>query len=472
MNIDNIKTIYFTGIKGVGMTSLACIAKDYGIAVTGSDIEEVFVTDEILAKKNILVQTGFSKENIKNVDLLIYSAGHQGADNIEVVTAKQQNIPTITFGEALGLFFNTKAIGISIAGVGGKTSTSAMLATVFESAQQNPSYMIGVGEIPSLPLSGKYNNRGSVFISEADEYACSPTNHNPKFYYQNPKIIILTNLAFDHPDIYTDKQHTLHTFQDFAEKLPHDGVLIANYDSLMVRELVELLRNSDQFEGQIITYGQDLQSDWQLLDYKIQNQQATFRLDNADDQKFEFKLDVPGIYNAHNAIATIITSLHLGLSVEQIQTGLLKFTGTKRRFEKIGEQDSNLFYDDYAHHPDEIKATLKAARQWFGDKKIITIFQPHTFSRTKALFDQFVDSFTDSDQTIILDIFPSAREPFDDSITSEMLVHAISSSHSHQNINYAQDFVRVMDLLQLDNLQNTIVITMGAGNVYKLWEKI
>lgn len=487
MNLQNLKKIYFTGIKGVGMTALACIAKDFGMEVGGSDVGDSFVTDQILQKKGISIDKGFKIDNINSriehkstsdlpekdvIDLLVYTAAHQGENNPEVKAAKYLNIPSLTFGEALGRFFNTKSTGISVAGVGGKTSTSAMLTTVLENAQQNPSYMIGVGEIPSLDFPGKYNHQGSVFISEADEYACSTTNHNPKFYYQNPQLIILTNLAFDHPDIYKDKQHTLQTFFDFACKLPADGKLIANLDSQMVQDLLIMLRASDKFEGKIITYGENPLADWQLVDYVIKNQQAYLTIDDPDDERYQLKLNIPGIYNAKNAIATLIASIELKLDLQQVQFGLLKFIGTKRRFEKIGENGSNLFYDDYAHHPDEIKVTLKAARKWFDNKKIITIFQPHTFSRTKALFQNFVNSFEDSDQTIILDIFPSAREPFDDSINSQMLTKAIQEQYPHQKISYAKDFDQVLDLLQLEKLQNTVVITMGAGDVYKLHQKI
>jgi UDP-N-acetylmuramate--alanine ligase len=460
LDLKNIKKVHFTGIKGVGMTALACIAKDYGLSVTGSDTNENFVTDEILQKKGIEWSPGFSAQKIENLkaDLLIYTAAHSGEENIEVIKAAHLQIPVMSQGQALGVFTQSKST-ISIAGVGGKTTVTALLATIFENAGEYPSFMIGAGEIPSLEYPGKFNPKGKVFIIEADEYQCSPTNHNPKFYYQNPKVIVLPNLAFDHPDVYKDEIKTLQTFKEFITRIPLDGVLIANIDSPMIKQLIHNL------DIPVITYAINSQANYQITNITTDNLKTSFTLNDNSGNSKTYVTNLIGEMNIKNTVAAIIVSKIFKISDDLIQDGILKYKSLKRRLEKVAQINSTILLDDYAHHPDELKATLQALKANYKDKKIIAIFQPHTYSRTRALLNDFAHSFKQADEVLITPIFASARETNNNEITSETLVNEISKYH--RQVKLVKDCGQCKDYLNLDKIKNSIIITIGAGDIYK-----
>ena len=442
------------------MTALACIAKDFGMEVSGSDLGEKFVTDQVLEKKKITWKIGFKPTVIEESkpDLVVYGAAHQGENNPEVMKAKELGIAVLTQGEVLGLFFN-RQLGISICGVGGKTSTAAMLATILEKADFHPSYMVGAGSVSSLAFPGRYDKKGKIFITEADEYACSVKDKTPKFCYQKPKIIILTNLAFDHPDIYRDEGETLEVFKNFIQTLPKDGKLIANGDSSLIRRLLKKVK------APVLTYGTKPEVDYLLTNYRIKDGKGYFSLKEFDQ---EFCLRVPGLHNALNAAGAIIAARLIGVGEKAISQGLKQFLGTKRRFEKIGQINSTLLYDDYAHHPLQLRPTLKAAKQWLPNKKIIAIFQPHTYSRTKAFLAEFAKSFDQADQVIITDIFASAREKDNLGITSQDLVRAIKVNQ--KNVIYCPGKKEVIKYLEKQDLKDTAIFTLGAGNIF-LWHK-
>ena len=459
-DLKDIKKIHFVGIKGVGMTPLACIAKDFGMEVSGSDVEEKFVTDQVLEKKKITCEIGFRPTVVEEgrPDLVVYGAAHQGENNPEVKKAKKLGIAVLTQGEVLGLFFN-RQLGISICGVGGKTTTAAMLATILEKADFHPSYMVGAGSVSSLAFPGKYDKRGKIFITEADEYACSVKDKTPKFCYQKPKMIILTNLAFDHPDVYHDEEETLRVFKNFIQTLPKDGKLIANGDSSLIRQLIK------KVTVPVLTYGTKPEVDYLLTNYQIKDGKGYFSLKGLNQ---EFCLRVPGLHNGLNAAGAIIAAKLVGVEEKAISQGLDQFLGTKRRFEKIGQIKSTLLYDDYAHHPLQLRATLKAAKQWLPNKKIIAIFQPHTYSRTKALLKEFAKSFDQADQVIITDIFASAREKDNLGITSQDLVEVIKVNQ--KNVIYCPNKKATIEYLKKQDLENTAIFTLGAGDIF-LWHR-
>jgi UDP-N-acetylmuramate-alanine ligase len=258
MDLKKLKYIHFVGIKGVGMTALALCAQDLKIRVTGSDVEEKFVTDEILKKRKIKWRKGFKKENIVGQpDLVITTSAHQGLANPEVKVASKSGIKTITYGEALGMFMKGK-VGISACGVGGKTTTAAMMATILEEAKLKPSFVIGAGNIPSLGAPGRYA-KGKHFVAEADEYVTSPgIDNRPKFLFQSPKIIVVTNIEHDHPDVYPDLEAITNAFRSFSKKIPRDGVLVACVDNENVRHLLKEIKVPVQ------TYGFSQKADWQI----------------------------------------------------------------------------------------------------------------------------------------------------------------------------------------------------------------
>jgi len=461
IDLKDFRHLHFTGLKGVGMTALALCFKDMDKLISGSDTDEEFVTDAILRKSGISVGVGFLKARIEKEkpDLLIYTAAHQGEENPEVKAAKQAGIPVLTYAETLGEFMKQKR-GISVCGVGGKSTVSAMIATVLTKAKLDPAFAVGVGNIPAVGVPGKWG-RGEWFVAEADEYTTSPQDETPKMIYQYPEIIVLPNLEFDHPDVYPDFAATQKAFLQFIHQLPQKGVLVAGIDNLHVARLIPRVKRT------VITYGFSDEADGQVKTTKLVDQVQKFIVKHNSKTIF-LKLPVPGRFNAANATAALVVAERLGVPYKEIVTGLKQFTGTKRRFEKIAAVGSTLLYDDYAHHPLEIKATLKAARKWLPGKKILAIFQPHTYSRTKALFSEFTKSFEDADEVILTDIYASARETDDLGMSGEKLTQA--TRKYHREVQFCSNKAAVIECLGKKDLKQTAIFTLGAGDIF-LWHK-
>jgi UDP-N-acetylmuramate--alanine ligase len=469
--MSKIKNIHFVGIKGVGMTPLAIIAKEAGFVVSGSDLGEEFITDALLRKVGIEPLAGFSEDHLQGCDLVITTGAHGGFDNVEIIRAKELGIPVWTQGEAVGKFmegelFKQAFQGISIAGSHGKTTTTAMIATVLKENKQNPTFLIGTGNIPSLGSSGHFA-KGKYFVAEADEYATEPKyDKTSKFLWQHPQIGVITNIEFDHPDLYESMDQLDKAFLDFANNIKPEGTLVACEDD---PETTKVLK---QYSGKVITYGFSENADFCLQRVSVSPEKTFFWVKAKETQLGEFSLNIAGEQNALDALATIVVCLELGLSLESIKKGLLAFRGTERRSEFIGKTPLGaLVYDDYAHHPTEIKSTLTSFKKMYPNKKIVCIFQPHTYSRTKSLFEQFASSFNTASELILTDIFPSLRELADDTVSSKLLADSVS--RIQKNVIYLPklvDVVKYLDQKKLDN--NFIIITMGAGDVYKIGKEI
>jgi len=466
-----IKNIHFVGIKGVGMTPLAIIAKEAGFVVSGCDLGEKFITDPLLEKAEIEPLIGFSKSHLETCDLLIITGAHGGFENMEAVRAKELRIPIWTQGEAVGKFMEGELLGnnfegISVAGSHGKTTTSAMIATVLKENKQDPTFLIGTGDIPSLGSSGHFG-KGKYFVAEADEYATEPKyDHTPKFLWQHPQIGVITNIDFDHPDLYASMEQLRNAFLDFAKNIKSSGVLVVCADDLEVIKMIK------QYSGEIITYGFSKNADFNIQKVSVAPEKTFFWVNTKDTLLGEFSLNIAGEQNALNALAAIIVCLELGISVENIKKGLLAFKGTKRRSEFIGKTASGaLIYDDYAHHPTEIKSTLASFRKMYPNKKIVCIFQPHTYSRTKSLFEQFIASFNFASELILVDIFPSLREIVDNTVSSKILADSVS--RIQKDVLYIAKLEDVVKYLDQKNFNDSyIIITMGAGDVYKIGKEL
>ena len=468
---NKIKKIHFVGIKGAGMTPLSIIAKEAGISVTGSDVSESFITDGQLKKAGITPLIGFSKGRVLDSDLVVTTSAHKGLDNIEVKEAEKRNIPVLTQAEALGRFqkgeiFGKKYFGISVAGSHGKTTTSAAVATILLENGMDPSYSIGTGNIPSLGLSGHFG-KGKYFIAEADEYFTDVVYKKfPKFYFQSPKMIVVTNIDFDHPDVYRSIDQIREVFLKFARELPNDGVLIACGDGEENRKFLA------GFDGKKITYGFSPDNDFILERVSFSNELMFFWVKSQDTSLGQFSTKVFGRHNGLNCLGAAVAGLEVGLSVEQVKKGLKNFSGTERRQEFLGTTSGGvLIYDDYAHHPEEIKSTLSAFRSIFPKHKIISVFQPHMYSRTIKLFDKFSHSFVDADEVIILEVFPSFREKKDPNFSSLLLSDEIRKNGKKSL--YLPNKSDVIKYLSSQSfIPNTLIITMGAGDIYKAGEKL
>lgn len=446
------------------MTALAILAKEQGIKVTGSDVDEDFPTQEALKKFKITPLSGFKKENlIGKPDLVVVTGAHGGMSNPEAEAARNLGFKVLMHAQALAEFMEGKK-GIAVAGSHGKTTVAAMIAHILTKSGLDPSFAVGCGDIKSLGKAG-HAGRGEYFVAEADEYVTDPgQDPTPRFFWLNPEIAVITNIEYDHPDAYKDIKQVEQAFLTFAQKISREGLLVAGIDNENVRAILP------QIKTRIETFGFSPLSDYQITRVAFGQGKTWFWLMHEGIDLGQFSLNVPGKLNALNAAAAAIAANFIGISWDKIRENLGTFTGTKRRFEKIGEKEGIEFFDDYAHHPSQIKSTLEAARAWFPQAKIFGVFQPHTFSRTKALFGEFAQCFSRADKVIVTDIYPSAREKFDPEINSRLLVNEIQK-HKPGAI-YLPQMEKVVEYLQKEAEAGDIIITMGAGDIYRLHEKL
>lgn len=453
------KRAYLIGIKGVAMTALAVYLKEAGYSVTGSDVSEVFLTDSVLKKADIPVLDGFKKSNIdRGIDVVVATGAHGGMTNIEAVTAGEYKIPVYMHGRYLGKLMENKT-GISIAGCHGKTTTSAIIASILSHSKYKPSYLIGTAGINDLGPAGNYG-KSKYFVAEADEYmTCPLTDPTPRFLWQTPHILVITNIDYDHPDAYRNLSDVKEAYMKLTKKVSANGVIITSYDDSNVRSLIS------RFEPECITYGFSPKADFQIENIYFGDGVSFMSIKNRGVKLGEFMLRIPGRHNALNALAASIASHQLGISWEAIRKNLKNYTGCKRRFEKIGDANGINIYDDYAHHPGEIAATISSVREWFPGRKLIIIFQPHTYSRTKVLLDEFAKALSFADKALICDIYPSAREKYDPSINSAILTDRIRKYKN--NAIYLKDKQKVLKYISETAVNGDIIMTMGAGDIYQ-----
>ncbi|OGH42890.1 MAG: UDP-N-acetylmuramate--L-alanine ligase [Candidatus Levybacteria bacterium RIFCSPLOWO2_01_FULL_42_15] len=466
------KHIHFVGIKGVGLAPLAIIAKEAGFIVSGCDVDEEFITDELLKLSRIQPIKGFSSSHLGNVDMVITTGAHGGFDNPEVQEAKKGGIKVLTHGEAVGMFMKGELFGrfdmtgISVVGSHGKTTTTALLATIFSQSGLDPSYTIGTSIIPSIGASGHYGN-GKYFIAEADEYATEPAyNKTPKLLWQYPSIAVITNVDFDHPDVFKNEEDIAMVFRKFLGNIKRDGILVLYGDD----PYAAFLKKS--FPGKTITYGYSPQNDFVLRKARFGDRRTFFWVEALGTNLGEFCIHVIGEHNALNATGAIAVSLEVGIGINKIKKALMTFSGSKRRCEFIGQSRfGSIVIDDYAHHPTEIKKTLIALKKAYPKKHIVCIFQPHTFSRTKALFNKFTHAFSDADEVILMDIYPSLREEPDPEITSQFLANKMSKIHKSVTfLSKACDVIQYVAQKETDS--SSLIVTMGAGDIYKIAQKV
>ena len=457
MNLDllKIKKAYFIGIKGAGIVAIVQILKSMGIEIAGSDTAEKFFTDNILAELGIKYSENFSAENITDdIDLVIYSTAYNEDNNPELAEAKKREIRTISYPEILGYLFNQK-YGIAVCGTHGKTTAAAMLACALQNAGCDPDAIIG-GRVNSWghnALIGK----GEYFIAETDEF-----QNKLKFY--DPKAAILTSCDWDHPDFFDNFGDYKRAFADFVARIPKTGFLVVWGDSVSTLEV------SKSAGGEVLTYGFGEECDYRISNVKNLKPVQKFEVFYNDKSLGEFEIKLIGKFNILNAAAIIAVCHKLNLDMEKVKEALKNFQGTARRFEYVGERNGAILIDDYAHHPEEIKATLQGAREFYAEKNIWAIFHPHTFTRTKAFLEEFSQSFSDADKVIVLDIYGSVRET-QGGVSSQDLVKLINK-YDHDRAEYIPTIPEAAEFLKNKIGENDVVITIGAGNVWELAEKL
>jgi len=459
--LEQSKNIFFLGIKGVAMTNLAVILKKMGKNVTGCDFQEEFITDKLLQDNKIDWITGFDSEKLpKQTDLIVYSAAHGGTNNPLIIEAEKKNINIISQAQLLGELMDRFETKIAVCGCHGKTTTSSLLVYALNKLKQNPSYLVGVPFFTGHQ-GGNFQEK-KYFVVEADEYGVNPpVDKTPKFNLLNPNYIIATNIDFDHPDVYKDIEETKKAFIKFFD----DKKLIANIDDQ------NLLRCIDASKS--ITYGESEKANYQIVNCMLTEDDSTFEIKNVG----EFKISLFGKHNISNAAAVIVQLLELGFKADEIAKSLVGFTGAERRFEKIYFKNNIYLFDDYAHHPAEIAATINAAKARFKDRRIIVIFQPHTYSRTQNLLKEFGESLSLADISLVLPIFASARENASNfNVSSKDIVAKIKDTLKEDSLNkdclYCESDKQLINQLDRILKEGDVVFTMGAGDVYKLRNQI
>ena len=453
------------GIKGVGMTMLAEFLAHQKYSITGSDTGEVFITDSVLDKAGIMVHAGFSRQHLQTKpDLVIYSTAYNQDTNEEVKEAIEKNYKVLTYAQALGEIFNTH-FGIGVCGSHGKTTTTAWLGFVLSKAGLQPNVLVGarVSQFNGAGLTGSSN----LLVAETDEY-------QNKLQYFNPKMILLNNIDYDHPDFFPTKESYEKAFSDYIEKLPKSGCLIANGDDETVRKLI-----SQNLISKVITYGITSDVDYRATDIHYQNGKQYFNVvlkkseeqdENETNELGNFSISLLGEHNIKNALAVIIASIELGAELHLVRQYLCEFSGTALRLEVLGEYKGAIIINDYAHHPTEIKASIQALQQRYGDKKIRIVFHPHTFTRTKAFVIDFGKSFSGVHEVVVLGIYGSARE-VQGGISSQEVVDEIKKNW-FENVHYINLLSEVEAYIRQSISAGEVIVFMGAGDVFKLGENL
>lgn len=469
IDLNNLKKVYVIGIKGSGVVSVVEILHERGIEITGSDTSEKFFTDEILKRLGIRYFEKFDPNNIPaDADLILYSTAYSEKNNPEMKAAEEKNLPMISYPEMLAGLFNAK-YGIAVCGTHGKTTTSAMLASALKNCKTDPLAAIGskVADWGGNALTGQ----GEFFVLEADEY-------QNKLDLYDPKAVIFTSCDWDHPDFFPDFEKYKKTYKKFMAKIPKIGFLVVWGDS------VDTLEISREAKCEIITYGFNEENDVRLevSDMEVtdeeNNESSILKKDKMQVFKIfigkqmlrEFEIRLPGRHNILNAGAVISVCFKLNMDMERVAEALKNFQGTARRFEYIGEKNGAILIDDYGHHPEEVKATLKTAREIYPEKNIIAVFHPHTYTRTKALLQEFAQSFGDANRVIVLDIYGSARET-QGGVHSRDLVNLINK-YDMGKAEYIPTIPDVVKFLKERINENDVVIAIGAGNVWEVAEKL
>ncbi|MBL7057878.1 UDP-N-acetylmuramate--L-alanine ligase [Patescibacteria group bacterium] len=451
------------GIKGVGMTMLAQYFASKGMKVTGSDTAEKFMTDQVLEKCKIPVIEKFNKLNIpKDADVIIYSSAYNEINNEEVRSVINTNRKVLCYAKALGDVFN-QYYGIGVIGSHGKTTTSAWLGFVMDSAGLKPNVMVGA-RVPQFNGSSLINE-SNYLVAELDEY-------QNKFQYASPQAVILNNIDFDHPDFFPTHESYTQVFIDLVKRIPKKGLLVANLDDEKVEKIVQL-----NFEFKAITYAiKNGKANYiaSEIEQALGRQYFRVSFDNEDLGIFNIKLT--GDHNILNALGVIAMCVELEIDLIDIRTYLADFIGTERRMQTLGEYNKALIIDDYAHHPTEIRVTLAGIKKLYPSKNIICVFHPHTFTRTKALLDEFANSFNDADKIVVLDIYGSAREE-QGGISSKSIVDKIielnnNNDRGNQEVLYIPSFMECEEYLRKIAKNNDLILLMGAGDIFKIGKNL
>lgn len=451
------------GIKGTGMAALAELLVSRGVILTGSDVPEVFYTDEILAGLGIKAMTPFSADNLsKDIKLIIHSSAYSAEKNPELAEAKARNIPTLLYSEALG-DFSAHSYSCGIAGVHGKTTTTGLSGTILKGLDLSASALAG------SVISGFGNhctmiNGSKYFVAETCEYQ----HHFMAFH---PKKILLTSIESDHQDCYPTYESILAAFMQYINLLPQFGELVYCADDPGACEAAKMIFSSRP-DLVFTAYGEKAVGDYHLTIKGIEKERLVFSLSGFTG---DFRLRVPGHHNAKNAAGAIALVVSLlkeekntisFTDIGKIREALENFTGSRRRSEIVGEAGGVLVIDDYGHHPTAVATTLAGLKEFYPGRRLVVDFMSHTYTRTAALLSEFASSFSAADEIILHKIYASAREKYDGTVSGKTLYDATRAKH--KNVHYFEEVMDARDYLRQSLREGDLFVTMGAGDNWQI----
>lgn len=450
--IENLHNIHFIGIGGAGMSAIAYVLLKRGYNVSGSDLNLSRMSRH-LRDEGATVYIGHKKEQVENVDAVVVSTAiHQ--DNVELIAAKEKNIPVLHRSDVLADILNAEN-GVAVAGAHGKTTTSAMISCIAYESQTNPTVIIG-GEVSTLG-GNACNGNGKYVIAEADE-------SDGSFLKFNSSLAIITNIENDHMDHYGSEENIYKAFKQFLANMKTGGKAILCIDNAKVQKL------AGETEKEVITYAiENPQADYTARGITYDVNGTGYQLYYKNEFLTDVRLIVPGRHNVLNSLGAFAVAREMGIAAEDILRSLAKFGGAKRRFETKGKVNGVWVVDDYAHHPTEIKVTLQAAKQT-RPQRLICIFQPHRYTRTQLLFNDFCNCFAECDEIILTDIY-SAGEDKIEGISSKVLAEGVENALGKKVV-YLPALEDVNNYLNGHVQNGDLVMTVGAGDVYKVGEKL
>jgi len=444
--------VHFTGIGGIGMSGLAEVLLNLGYRITGSDLRLTPITER-LRNLGATIFEGHSARNIDGAKAVVVTSA-AAPDNPEILAAHRQGIPVIPRGELLAELMRLK-YGIAIAGSHGKTTTTSMIATILGEAGLDPTVVVG-GRVGTMGGSNARVGHSDFMVVESDE-------SDGSFLKLSPIVAAVTNIDREHLDHYRDIDEIRDAFRDFVNKVPFYGVAILCLDDENVQRIMP------QITRRVISYGTSAQVEFQISDADCGHLMSEFNLRRGENDLGRFRLNVPGYHNVLNATAAVAIAVWLEVPREKIRQALATFSGVDRRFQTRGQERGVTVIDDYGHHPTEIRATLAAARLC-RFRRVLAIFQPHRYTRTQALMEEFARSFNQADAVFLVDIYPASEKPIE-GVTSTALAQKMRD-YGHRNARYAGTIDHAVEAVLREVQEGDMVITLGAGNVWQAGDKI
>jgi len=440
--------IHFVGIGGIGMSGIAELLLNLGYKVSGSDIKSSDITKRLKTLGGIIYK-GHSEHQISGADVVVTSSAIGNA-NPEVSAAEQSSIPVIPRAEMLAELMRLK-YSVAIAGAHGKTTTTSIVASVLAQGGLDPTVVIG-GKLKSIG-SNALLGEGDFIVAEADE-------SDGSFLKFSPAIAVITNIDREHLDYYADLDAIKAVFLDFIDRIPFYGLAILCLDNEPIQGLIPKIKK------RYTTYGMSSQADFQIRDVDFEKRRSRFSVYRKGQKLGRINLNLPGIHNVYNATASIAVGVELDVPFTAIKTALETLEGVQRRLEIKGEKKGITVVDDYGHHPTEIKTTLQAVEECWPDKRKVVVFQPHRYSRTRALFDDFTRSFYQSDVLLVLPVY-SAGEKKIEGVTGQALCEGIKA-HGHKDVICARGIDNAVSYLKENLRPGDVILTLGAGDVWKV----